>query len=277
MPLIRIESLDDPRILAYRDLPRSKLPRRAGLFIAEGRLLVERLLASDFETESILVESRQWPAIEPLVPATTPVYQIPAGMVEQIVGYNFHRGIIACGRRKQVQSAFTWPRTSRATVVVCIRVHDPENLGGIIRNCAAFGVTAVILSPQCCDPFSRRVLRVSMGSVLRVPIVESVSLESELEKLKAADFQFTATVLDPAVTPIHRFRRAARQALLLGNEAHGLESAWIERCDQQVTIPIYHGVDSLNVAVASGICLYQLSGSLSFPDGPCRHPASDSP
>ena len=261
MPLIPIEAIEDPRVLPYRDLPRSCLPKQAGLFIVEGRLLVELLLSSDFAVESVLVDDDRLGSIADLVSEDVPVYVTRRGLVEQIVGYSFHRGILGCGRLKPLNSIadIGGQLSQQCTVVVGIEVHDPENLGAIIRNCAAFHVDAVVLSPRCCDPFSRRVLRVSMGNVLRIPIIESTCLETDLAQLRQLGFRLTATVLDEDAEQIRTLSSVPRQAILLGNEAHGLDRSWIERCDHRVTIPIRGDVDSLNVAVASGICLYYIS------------------
>lgn len=260
MPFISVTSIDDPRIVAYRDLPRTKLPRTAGLFIAEGRLLVKRLLASEFEVDSILIDENERDWVTDRCDPQTTVYVTPSGMVEQIVGFNFHRGVIACGRRQQPRSAREFVTASRkdATILVCVDVKDPENLGGIMRSCAAFGVDGVLLNKNCVDPFSRRVLRVSMGSVLKLPIAQSEDLQADLNAIRAEfQFELIAAVLDGKAEKLAGVARSDRVALLVGNEAHGLSEQWCKMCDRQVTIPMRSGIDSLNVSVATGILLYR--------------------
>lgn len=145
------------------------------------------------------------------------------------------------------------------TLVVCPDVQDPENLGAMLRNRAAFGVDAVLLGSDSTDPFSRRVLRVSMGAAFRVPIVESDDLERDLALLRNRwKIELWATVLCPRARRLAGAMRPPRLGLVFGSEGHGLSDRWIACCDQQFTIPMPAGTDSLNVAVASGIFLYEV-------------------
>jgi tRNA G18 (ribose-2'-O)-methylase SpoU len=259
MPLIPVSSIDDPRLDYYRDLTRRNLIRQSGLFIAEGEKIVERLVASDFEVASILAEPVYAERHEPCVPADTPIYVVSRDVLEGTIGFNFHRGILACGRRKPTRSISDvlakLPR-SRATLVVCPDVHDPTNLGSIIRSTAAFGCDAILLGSQCADPFSRRVLRVSMGAALHLPVIESCDLVADVKSIAAADFQLVAAVLDSTAEPLNIAKRSQRTALLLGSEGHGLAPEWLELAPRKVTIPMQLGIDSLNVSVAAAVLLY---------------------
>lgn len=233
-----------------------------GLFVSEGKSLLELLLASDQRIHSVLVERQHLASVRHQVAAATPVYVIEDGNVENLVGFNFHRGVLACGyRRKSPSLDQALAGDDRpATVAICVGVQDPENLGGILRNCAAFGVRAVILGPHCTDPLSRRVLRVSMGAAWRLTIVESNDLARDLDRLKnQLQFELVATVLDDRAEQLDTASRTARLGLLLGNEAHGLPPQWLAHCDRCVTLPMRGGTDSLNVAVASGIFLYHFT------------------
>jgi tRNA G18 (ribose-2'-O)-methylase SpoU len=262
MPTIRIDSLEDPRIAAYRDLKRSNQTRWAGLFVCEGQLLVERLLASDYEVDSVLLDERYVAVMAPRIPSGVPVYVVADGMVERIVGFNFHRGVIACGRRRASPALVdVLPADAeRLMIVVCPQAHDPENLGGVLRNCAAFGVDAVLLGAQGADPFSRRVLRVSMGTVLTLPLVQSVDLATALKRLRNDwGVQMVATVLDERAEPLDNVVRPERMALLFGSERHGLEREWIELCDRRVTLSMHGSTDSLNLSVACGVFLYHFT------------------
>jgi tRNA G18 (ribose-2'-O)-methylase SpoU len=199
----------------------------------------------------------------PRVPSEVPVYVAPRKLLEETIGFNFHRGCLACGVRESRKSLEDWSRPSKASwlIVVCPDVQDPTNLGTLLRNCAAFGVDLVLLGGKCADPFSRRVLRVSMGAVLELEIVEAQDLERDLTALKREHgVELVATVLDPDAETLDRAPRSPRMAILFGSEGHGLEATWIAQSDRRATIPIQLGTDSLNVAVASGIFLYHFAG-----------------
>ena len=261
MPRIEISSIDDPRIAAYRHLKESNATRREGLFVCEGAKLTRRLMESDFEVASILVGER-WADEYVDVADISPVYVTPDDLVEQIIGFNFHRGVLACGKRRpQLSVEQLCERLGKqAMLVVCPDVQDPENLGAILRIASAFGTDGMVLGDKTADPFSRRVLRVSMGSCLRMPIAASAELTGDLQRL--ADrwrFERWATVLDADAMPLGQLPRPDRLALLFGSEGHGLDPDLIDICDRRVTIPMAPGVDSLNVSVAAGIFLYELA------------------
>jgi tRNA G18 (ribose-2'-O)-methylase SpoU len=256
--LIEIASLDDQRLDPYRNLKQNNLTRWSGLFIAEGEKLTRRLLESEFETVSVLVDRRYVDSFLPLARPETPVLVVDDKAVEKIVGFNFHRGVLACGRRRGFATVDKVAAgRSTATLVVCPDVQDPENLGAVLRISAALGADAVVLGRRCADPFSRRVLRVSMGAALRLPLTESNDLAADLRRLQSAwQYELIATVLDPDAEPLAQMSRSQRIALLFGSEGHGLERSLVELCDRKATIPMQPGADSLNVAVTAGIFLY---------------------
>jgi tRNA G18 (ribose-2'-O)-methylase SpoU len=259
MPILKIRSLDDPRLGPYRDLKKSNATRWSGNFVAEGEKLVRRLLASDFQIESLLLGERYLPALAAAVPDHCDILVVPDAWIAQIVGFNFHRGVLACARRKSPGelSAVCQRGNATQTIVVCPDVQDPENLGAILRIASAFAIDAVVLGPGCCDPFSRRVLRVSMGAAFRVPIFESGNLAAELTAIRERhQVKLWAAVVDAQAVPFDQIARPPRFALLLGSEGHGLAPHWLAMCDARITIPIEPQVDSLNVAVAAGILLY---------------------
>jgi tRNA G18 (ribose-2'-O)-methylase SpoU len=259
MPKVRINSLDDPRIETYRELKDTNHTRWNGLFICEGEKLVRRLLASDFAVESVLFSDRFERQFGALAPPEVPVWIVPDELVEPLVGFNFHRGILACGRRRANPTLDELaPLGRRLTLAICAEVQDPENLGAILRISSAFGVDGVLVGGGgSADPFSRRVLRVSMGASLRVPIRETADIAAELDQLRdTLAVELAATVLDQSAEPLSAAKRSDRFALLFGSEGHGLDPAIIALCNRRVTIPMTLGTDSLNVAVAAGICLY---------------------
>jgi len=268
MGVIRIESAGDSRLAVYRDL-KSPLSRRRGQrFVVEGQLLAERLLASGLGLESVLVEERladEWAA---LLPAATPLLVIPRALVRELIGFRFHRGVLACGVRPSSADLRQLLRATHdmATWVVCAGVQDPENLGGILRSGAAFGVHAVLLGEDCADPFSRRVARTSMGANFRLPLIESEDLMRDLQRLRSElGVQLVATVLADDAEPLEQLRPAGCTALLFGSEGFGLAPHSLALCDRRVMIPMRPGVDSLNVNVAAGIFLYHWFRDRSHP------------
>lgn len=263
MPIISVTSVDDARLTAYRNLPSSRGDRREGRFVVEGRWLVERMLASWPDIDSLLVEEKRLDELPVDIPAEIPIYSAPSLLLKEIIGFHFHRGILGCGRRRPTCRLLNIlnDRMLPWRVVVSVGLQDPENLGGLIRNAAAFGATAVVVGHGSADPFSRRVLRVSMGNAFRLPIVESDDLPADLLELRdQMDCELLATTLSsPRAEPLHQARCGQKLALLFGNEGNGLADEWLAACQRHVTIPMYLGTDSLNVSVASGIFLYHFA------------------
>jgi len=261
MPRIPISRPDDPRLADYQDLNQRNLTRQSGKFIAEGDKVVERLIASPFEVASIFAESDWADRLEPRVPPETPIYVAERSLLEQTIGYNFHRGVLAAGRvgpRRQLTEVLE-PLPESALVLVCPEIHDPTNLGSLIRTAAAFGVAAILLGRQCAHPFSRRVLRVSMGAALQIPLIESADLSRDLELLRSHQFDLAATVLDATAIPLQQAARMSRQAILLGSEGHGLGDEWLKLSTRRITLAMQSGIDSLNVAIATAVFLYHFT------------------
>ncbi|HEX3725775.1 MAG TPA: RNA methyltransferase [Pirellulales bacterium] len=262
MNVIEINSPTDARLAPFRALKATNDTRWTGRFIAEGDKLVRRLLASDFGLHSLLVSRRYLHDFSQLKRQDAELLVIPDDWVEELVGFNFHRGILACAHRKPPRDPVELCQAAREklSLVICPDVQDPENLGTIVRTASALGVDAVILGSGCCDPFSRRVLRVSMGAAFQIPIVACQDLDATLTTIcQQANVELWAAVADPAATPIGQQARPTRLGLLLGSEAHGLAPHWLAHCRHRVTIPMRPGFDSLNVAVASGILIYLLT------------------
>lgn len=261
-----IASLDDPRIAAYRNL-RDRTLRGESLFVAEGCVLARRLLESPYEAESILVEEPYAEEFERLAGDRVPIYVARKELLLNIVGFPFHRGALAVGRRPAPRTLDEVldplvPRqgSSRLRLVVLPEVTKPENLGLTFRAAAAFGIDAVVLGPRSCDPLSRRALRVSMGGVLTVPFVRSADLNRDLSLLKAAwDVELSAAVLDKDAPPLADARWPNRAGVVFGNEFDGLSADVRLLCDRRWTIPMAPNTDSLNLGVAAGIFLYEMT------------------
>jgi tRNA G18 (ribose-2'-O)-methylase SpoU len=266
VPMIeRIDNPHDPRLSAYRELPDPTLVRARGLFIAEGRLVVRRVLEDRrWRVQSVLVnEAARTSLLALLEPVAErlPVYVCDASLFPAITGYNIHRGCLALVERPPGAPVDDVIAEAR-TIVVLEAVTDADNVGGIFRNAAAFGADAVLLSPTSCDPLYRKAIRTSMAAVLRVPFARFDDWPQGLRRLSDAGFIVVAlTPREPAQTLAHfaRSPRAKRVALVVGTEGEGLSRAVEQMADCRVRIPIEARVDSLNVAVAVGIALYELT------------------
>ena len=256
-----VENLADPRLWPYRELKDRALDRGGRWFVAEGEHVVRRLLASDFHVESVFLSEKRVD-VAAHVPDHVPVYVAPQAVMEGVLGFKFHSGVIACGRRKPrltIDDAVPRGR-ERLTLVVCPDISNVENIGSIIRLSAGFGVDALILGQHCHDPFWRQSVRVSMGTVFSLPIVHTDDLLRDMSRLRTEwGIELAATVLDADAEPLARATRPARFGLLFGGEAQGLLPEHVAACDRRVTIPMKLGTDSLNVAVAAGIFLYHFT------------------
>ncbi|MCE5279349.1 MAG: RNA methyltransferase [Planctomycetaceae bacterium] len=254
-----VTTIDDERIGVYRNLKDRELARLEGRFIAEGEMVVRRLLASRYGVESVLVADRQADKILPHVPPEVPVYIAPADLLSAIVGFHFHLGIIACGRRGQAVTleAAAAGLAPRATAVVLSEITKPDNMGALLRISSAFGADMVIVGPDCCDAFYRQSIRVSMGTIFSLNLVRSADLAADVAALKGSHaFEAVGAVLADDAEALASARHGGRTALLFGNEAQGLRSDFAALCDRKVVIPMQLGTDSLNVAVAAAVFLY---------------------
>ncbi|AMV36821.1 TrmH family RNA methyltransferase [Planctomyces sp. SH-PL62] len=257
-----IHDLDDPRLAVYRSLKATNATRDLDCFVVEGEKLVERLIASRFPVASVLVTDRHLDRLAATIPDGVPVYVVPFEKVHDLVGFPFHRGALACGRRLPRPDWRALWGTSKGplTFAICPQISNPENVGSIARLCDAFGVDGIFAGSSCPDPLSRRVLRVSMGSTLRVPIVvadDLLGLASELES--ALGVGFLAAVADDHATPFGRVEIPSRVGLVLGDEDRGVDPDWLARCRHAVTIPMNGRASSLNVSTAAAILLYHFS------------------
>ncbi len=264
-----VRSLTDPRLAAYRDVRDARLRDREGLFLVEGRLGVERLLSgSRHKTRSVFVTDTALRALRPLLePAVgLPVYLAPPDLMHEVVGYPMHRGCLAVAERGEPLDAdalLARVGAGRATLLALEDVSNPDNVGGILRNALALGASGALLSAGCADPLYRKSIRVSMGASLRLPWARAADLPGALARLRQAAFRVLALVTDAdaeALVP-GRVGDAERTVLLLGGEGFGLSRAARAASDARVRIPMAAGVDSLNVATASGIALHHFAAA----------------
>ena len=263
MPHIRIDSLDDPRLEPYRHLRTRNLTRLSGRFIAESRLLVERLIRSDYAVESILVAEDQLRMLPLDAPDELDIYVVDSKQVSELLGYDFHRGVLACGRRRPLLDIDQLhphpplqPLDPSWTGVMMIGVQDPENMGLIARTCSALGIRDLFIGPSCVDPYARRVLRVSMACLLKLRLYSISDVMSSLDTLSALGVRCVATSLDDRSNSIEKYQRQGPTLIVLGNEAKGLPESVQARADDLLRIDMSLGTDSLNVSIAAGIVLH---------------------
>ena len=258
--MIRIEQPEDPRIAGFLNIRERDLTGRQGLFVAEGEVVLN-VLTSDrslCRPVALLLDSKRVEGLAAVlgrVGKETPVYVADQPVLDSIVGFHLHRGILALGEKPAARSleVCLGALGPDAVVAAACGIGNHDNIGGIFRNAAAFGAGAVLLDGRCCDPFYRKAIRVSVGAVLRTPMVSGLDALDMVEGLKAAGFEVLA--LTPGASePLDSVRRGGRVAILLGPEGPGLSPAVIDRC-RPVGIPMSGGFDSLNVSVVSGIAL----------------------
>lgn len=262
MNLTSISSIEDPRLDPYRNLRTTNLTRVSGRFIAESRPLVQRLLASPLKVESILVDQQDLEQATQWLPSDVPILVIPHGLVSELIGFDFHRGFMACGIRPEMPN---WEpeRLSRDqafsadwNAVMLVGVQDPENMGSIFRSCAALGIKDIILGPNCVDPFARRVLRVSMGNAFKLSFYRTEQVAEALRQAGRIGIESLAACLSSKSIELAQYERSGPTLVLFGNEAHGLPEECIESCTKGIRIEMAMGTDSLNVSVAAGILLH---------------------
>lgn len=252
----------DPGLDPYRHVGDPAWLAQRRLFVAEGRLVVERLLASgDYELESIVVTPTAFEALSAaLVAAPCDVYVCDRTALEVVTGFDFHRGCLALARRPQPRPLTALLGARR--LMALEGVGNPDNIGGIFRTAAALGAGGVVLDSTCGDPFYRKAIRTSMGATLRLPWVRLEAWLQGLGEFRSAGFKLVALTPEASASSLEEFSSRGtgedRLVLLVGAEGAGLDRRTFELADARVRIPIDPGMDSLNVVVAAAIALDRL-------------------
>ena len=274
--IVPIDDPDDPRIDAYRDIRERDLVGRDGLFVAEGKVVLEKLLASRAHRPlSLLIAAHRLGPLAPLIgplPDDVPVFGAAQRVLDAIAGFPLHRGILAIGRRTDLPTAdeLLGRLSGDVDVLLLSAIANHDNMGAIFRNAAAFGAGAVLLDADCCDPLYRKAIRVSVGAVLLVPFARIARGDDPLALLDRHGF--AAVALSPSGrVEVTDHVPTARNAVVLGAEGPGLPPALLSRTTS-LRITMADGFDSLNVATTSGIVLHHLAASRARMRSPSRLP-----
>ena len=270
--MIPVAALDDDRVAGYRLVADPHALAARGWFVAEGRLVVSRLLEASARpgpwsgtAQSVLLSPAAFAQMEPVVSAhpDVPIYMVPQGVMNDVVGFNIHRGCLALARRPGVPALTRETVEALTRVVVLEGVNNPDNIGGVFRSAAALGAELVVLGPSCGDPLYRKAVRTSMGATLEVPYVRAEPWPGALALLRDAGFVLVALTPAADALPLPDLTPAGRRvALLAGAEGLGLTEAAVAAADVRVAIPMSGRVDSLNVSTAVAIALYHVSVSV---------------
>jgi len=263
--LIPVGEPDDPRIAEYLGLRDQQLRQRreqpngdlAGVFIAEGDVVVERAFLAGYQLRHILVDASRRVPIPPSFPEETTIFAAGRRVLERITGMAEHRGMLASFDRRPVPAAAAVVEGARR-VLVLEGVNNPTNLGVIVRSAVALGVDAMLLDPTCSDPLYRRAARVAMGEVYRFPYARTAALPQGLDLLRDLGFLLVALTPAPDAVDIAAVPSSDRIALILGAEGHGLREPTMAAAHVRARIPMRAGVDSLNVGVAAAVACYAL-------------------
>lgn len=264
-PWIEITDRDDPRIVLYCDLKDASLRKRGGLFMAEGELVVRRAIEHARTIGQPLVSALVSPTrlrsltgdLESVADSGAPVYVAEQSILDEIAGFNVHRGCLALGKCPPDRTlADVLPGPGPSLVVVCESLTNVDNLGVVFRAAAGFEADAVLLDPRCCDPLYRRTLRVSIGHSLALPWARLRRWPDDLRALHDRGYTVAALELAAGSTPLHTYAWPERLALVVGTEGRGVWRRTLEIVDDVLEIPMHPSVDSLNVGAAAAIALY---------------------
>jgi tRNA G18 (ribose-2'-O)-methylase SpoU len=264
VPVIEISDLSDPRLADFTVSTDVALKKARGtehgLYIAESALVLERALRAGHRPRSVLTLANTLDEAVALVGGDVPVFVGAGELLTELTGYVLHRGLIAAMHRPALPEPAVLLADARR-ILILENVTDPTNVGAIFRSAGAIGADAILVTPRCSDPFYRRAIRVSMGTVLQVPWTRMGDWAGTRRLLTEYGFHVAALALTDDAVSLRDFTGAEhdRLALLLGAEGEGLTAEALTAADSVVQIPMKHGIDSLNVAAASAVAMWALS------------------
>jgi tRNA G18 (ribose-2'-O)-methylase SpoU len=258
----KIESFDLPELQPYRTMRRQHEHRQQGIFVAEGEKVVRRLLESSFGVVSVLLPEKWLRDLDPLLrarPEEVQVFVAEKALLETLTGFSMYQGLLAVGKvppfptLEEMVARSPQPRLLAAAD----GLSSAENLGALVRNCAAFNTQALIVGETCSSPFLRRAVRSSMGTIFQMPIVETPSLIQALGDLKKRGIRCIAAHPHTDGQTLSQARFTSDCCIVFGSEGYGLSQAVLKACDEAAAIPMPDAVDSLNVGSAAAVFLYE--------------------
>jgi tRNA G18 (ribose-2'-O)-methylase SpoU len=257
-------SLDEPSLQPYKTLRRPLEHQRNGIFVAEGEKVVRKLLESTLDVLTVLL-TPEWLAVyRPLLEKRAGDYCVFVAhkqLVEAIVGYNLHQGIMAVARIPQSRTLLqAITQSKRPALFAAVEgLTNAENLGVLVRNCAAFDVDALLVGETSSSPYLRRAVRNSLGTIFTLTVVHPASLVEAIEDLKSNHhMRVVAAHPHAEQTMLHQASLDEDCCVIFGSEGEGITRAVLAACDESVAIPMREGVDSLNVGSASAVFLYEV-------------------
>ena len=255
---VPIDSLDDPRVARYRHVADLAALNEHGVFVAEGRLVVRRLLdLQQWPIESILLTQPAASNLRDVLDKTTaPVYLVEQSIMNALAGFNIHRGCLALVRRPATPTLDRMAAGPLSRVLVLEGVNNPDNVGGLFRSAAAFGVELVVLGPNCGDPLYRKAIRTSMAATLVIPFAYATQWPGAIRDLRTDGFTVVALTPNRTVAPLEEVFPHSKLAILVGTEGAGLSDEALRTATFKIRIPTTADVDSLNVTTAASIAMY---------------------
>jgi tRNA G18 (ribose-2'-O)-methylase SpoU len=260
--IVQVHSLDLPELAPYRSMRWQHEHREQGIFVAEGEKVVRRLLLSDLEVLSVLLPEKWIDEYSTLLEARTePIHVFTAqkSLLESMTGFSMYQGVLAVAKVPKPWSLEEALSNSSTPLlfVAADALSSAENMGGLIRNCVAFGVNTLINGETSCSPYLRRAVRSSMGTIFKMPVVESKDLAESLRQLRSRGIRTIAA--HPHATEKELFKADFRSdcCIVLGSEGLGISQAVLAECDDVVVLPMKNEVDSLNVGTAGAVFLYE--------------------
>lgn len=256
-----ITSRDNPRVKELRRLlTDTRYRRETGLFVCEGARLCEDAARSGMVQEWAFVTPHareKYAGLLALVESTCKqVYTVSEELARYLADTATPQGVFSVCRRPKAPEE-TLPEIGRWLALE--DVQDPANIGAVIRTAEAMGAAGLLLSAGCCDPYSPKVLRASMGGVFRLPLYETADMAEAVSRLQARGFTCYAAVVDESAEPLTAVRFGGNSVCLVGNEGNGLRETTAAACDRRITIPMAGRAESLNAAMAAGILLWEMT------------------